>query len=87
MYWNKVCEDIFKSNMLNVNFKTMNSEIDNIAKPMNNTEHVFTITKSVNDNVSTITQRVNDNVSTITQRVNDNVSTITQRVNDLGFFH
>jgi hypothetical protein len=54
MYWNKAREDIFKTNLSNVNFKTINSELDNITQPLNNTEHVSTITQRVNDNVSDI---------------------------------
>jgi hypothetical protein len=54
MYWNKVCEDIFKTNLSNFNFKTINSELDNITQSLNNTEYVSTINQRVNDNVSDI---------------------------------
>ena len=52
MYWNKAREDIFKTNLSNFSFKTINSELDNITQSLNNTEHVSTITQRVNDNVS-----------------------------------
>ena len=54
MYWNKACEDIFKTNLSNFNFKTINSELDNITQSLNNTEYVSTINQRVNDNVSDI---------------------------------
>ena len=54
MYWNKAREDIFKTNLSNFSFKTINSELDNITQSLNNTEHVSTITQRVNDNVSDI---------------------------------